>query len=451
MVSSGFDSSYADPLGSMMLGSDDYRRFTRKLCSKGFTLYKDQGQGQGQNQDEDEDKDDHELSYSNNYRKKYSNEKKENNEKHDIPIVFCHEGGYSADYVPFCGVAVIEELLGENGVPAVEPAASDSDNDKQTKAKNSNSSSSAGGSNPGPGRREIKKEKEKENNKEKEKEMSHFNSFRMNSGKEREVQTLRRVVDPYMDECREWGYQSLQINQKLILDTVASIHKIKAETPVKEYYNTTLDGRDVLRLSIKEFEEFKKTLTALVDSNPMMKKVFRHYCRKGPGKLTRGAIIMTSDCKNRVDIMKCMKIGMKNSKDDSSKKEKIKDYDTYIDVARDFFESCSKLISFYGRRTDLHLDLDSTGFIIHVEDGHSEPGDCDEHGQIKLIEMTTFLFKIFFKVTRLRYTHKHTENHKSSVKQAELNYISCYFNVSDTEASDTEASYTEDEEEAEEE
>ena len=28
-------------------------------------------------------------------------------------IVFCHEGGYAESYVPFCGVAVVEALLGE--------------------------------------------------------------------------------------------------------------------------------------------------------------------------------------------------------------------------------------------------------------------------------------------------------------------------------------------------
>jgi hypothetical protein len=30
----------------------------------------------------------------------------------DGRIVFCHEGGYAAPYVPFCGLAVIETLSG---------------------------------------------------------------------------------------------------------------------------------------------------------------------------------------------------------------------------------------------------------------------------------------------------------------------------------------------------
>ena len=34
-------------------------------------------------------------------------------------IVFAHEGGYSKEYVPFCGLAVIEELLGKRADPPV--------------------------------------------------------------------------------------------------------------------------------------------------------------------------------------------------------------------------------------------------------------------------------------------------------------------------------------------
>jgi hypothetical protein len=32
--------------------------------------------------------------------------------------VFCHEGGYSAPYVPYCGAAIVEGLLGIEPVVA---------------------------------------------------------------------------------------------------------------------------------------------------------------------------------------------------------------------------------------------------------------------------------------------------------------------------------------------
>lgn len=62
-------------------------------------------------------------------------------------IVFAHEGGYAKDYVPFCGLAVIESLVG--------------------------------------------------------------------------VKTA--VVDPYLTEVRNWGYQSLQPHQKSLVDAVAAL------------------------------------------------------------------------------------------------------------------------------------------------------------------------------------------------------------------------------------
>lgn len=69
-VSSGFDASFLDPLGAMMLTSSAYRDITASLVS---------------------------------IAEKYS----------DGRIIFSHEGGYSKDYVPYCGLAVIEELSGE--------------------------------------------------------------------------------------------------------------------------------------------------------------------------------------------------------------------------------------------------------------------------------------------------------------------------------------------------
>eukprot|EP00899_Mesostigma_viride_P010336 jgi/Mesvir1/19303/Mv10373-RA.1 len=69
LVSSGFDASYNDPLAAMILGSEDFRFFARTLCDLADELCGGRA-------------------------------------------VFAHEGGYSASYVPFCGVAVIEEMVG---------------------------------------------------------------------------------------------------------------------------------------------------------------------------------------------------------------------------------------------------------------------------------------------------------------------------------------------------
>ncbi|MBK0418612.1 class II histone deacetylase [Leucobacter sp. CSA1] len=68
-VASGFDASVWDPLGRMMVTSDGFRRLAR--------LMKDLAE-----------------------------------ELCDGRLVFGHEGGYSAHYVPFCGLAVLEELAG---------------------------------------------------------------------------------------------------------------------------------------------------------------------------------------------------------------------------------------------------------------------------------------------------------------------------------------------------
>lgn len=69
LVSSGFDASDADPLGSMMLSSESFGSFAKKLKDVAETMC------QGR-------------------------------------IVFAHEGGYSKDYVPFCGLAVIQGISG---------------------------------------------------------------------------------------------------------------------------------------------------------------------------------------------------------------------------------------------------------------------------------------------------------------------------------------------------
>jgi len=77
LVSSGFDASYADPLSAMMLSSDDYRYMSKRMLEVA-------------------------------------------GEKCEGRIAFVHEGGYSEIYVPFCGAAVFEELLGLKGNDCIE-------------------------------------------------------------------------------------------------------------------------------------------------------------------------------------------------------------------------------------------------------------------------------------------------------------------------------------------
>jgi acetoin utilization deacetylase AcuC-like enzyme len=69
VVCSGFDASTIDPLGRMMLHSDGYRTLTRLLMQAASALCGGR-------------------------------------------LALSHEGGYSASYVPYCGLAVTEELSG---------------------------------------------------------------------------------------------------------------------------------------------------------------------------------------------------------------------------------------------------------------------------------------------------------------------------------------------------
>ncbi|EEY59827.1 histone deacetylase, putative [Phytophthora infestans T30-4] len=69
LVSSGFDASYADPLAAMILSSSVFRFMAHEVVDVAKRICAGR-------------------------------------------IVFAHEGGYSETYVPFCGAAVIEELLG---------------------------------------------------------------------------------------------------------------------------------------------------------------------------------------------------------------------------------------------------------------------------------------------------------------------------------------------------
>jgi acetoin utilization deacetylase AcuC-like enzyme len=69
VVASGFDASALDPLGRMMCTSETFRELTRMLMAAAAELCGHR-------------------------------------------IVATHEGGYSNEYVPFCGLAVLEELSG---------------------------------------------------------------------------------------------------------------------------------------------------------------------------------------------------------------------------------------------------------------------------------------------------------------------------------------------------
>lgn len=69
LVASGFDAAAMDPLGRMILTADDYRTLTGRVLGLADELCSGR-------------------------------------------VVVCHEGGYSSAYVPFCGLAVVEELAG---------------------------------------------------------------------------------------------------------------------------------------------------------------------------------------------------------------------------------------------------------------------------------------------------------------------------------------------------
>lgn len=69
VVPSGFDASGVDPLGRMMVSSEGYREMTRLLMKAAAELCGGR-------------------------------------------IAMVHEGGYSESYVPYCGLAVLEEMSG---------------------------------------------------------------------------------------------------------------------------------------------------------------------------------------------------------------------------------------------------------------------------------------------------------------------------------------------------
>jgi len=68
-VASGLDASAMDPLASMMMTSDGYRKLTQVMLGVASEVC-------------------------------------------DGRLVVCHEGGYSPAYVPYCGLAILEELSG---------------------------------------------------------------------------------------------------------------------------------------------------------------------------------------------------------------------------------------------------------------------------------------------------------------------------------------------------
>jgi len=69
VVASGFDGSGVDPLGRMIITSDGYRAMSRMLTNAARDLCGGR-------------------------------------------LVMTHEGGYSAMYVPYCGLAVLEAMSG---------------------------------------------------------------------------------------------------------------------------------------------------------------------------------------------------------------------------------------------------------------------------------------------------------------------------------------------------
>src|SRR5690606_15898589 len=69
LISSGFDGNVMDPLGRMMCHSETYRALGRSAVELAESLC-------------------------------------------DGRLLALHEGGYSTAYVPFCGLAVVEELAG---------------------------------------------------------------------------------------------------------------------------------------------------------------------------------------------------------------------------------------------------------------------------------------------------------------------------------------------------
>ena len=68
-MSSGFDASYLDPLGTMMVTAECFGHLAKSLVDL------------------------------------------------NVPIVFVHEGGYSENHAPFCGLRVVEAMMGLSESP----------------------------------------------------------------------------------------------------------------------------------------------------------------------------------------------------------------------------------------------------------------------------------------------------------------------------------------------
>jgi acetoin utilization deacetylase AcuC-like enzyme len=150
-VSSGFDASFTDQLGAMMLSSDAYRYMTQQLmevadrCCEGRLL-------------------------------------------------FSHEGGYSKDYVPYCGLAVVETLVG--------------------------------------------------------------------------MKTA--CDDPYLQDVHRWGYQSLQMHQKAVIDTAWELHNNRAPPDEQSEGDEDLYLSERMRLLFNEIKSKEKREEILVALQQMM-------------------------------------------------------------------------------------------------------------------------------------------------------------------------------------
>eukprot|EP00750_Incisomonas_marina_P003197 INCI12899.1.p1 GENE.INCI12899.1~~INCI12899.1.p1 ORF type:complete len:515 (+),score=76.06 INCI12899.1:316-1860(+) len=156
-VSSGFDANYLDPLARMMLCSDDYRYMARQLLEEAEVLCNGR-------------------------------------------IIFAHEGGYSADYVPFCGVAVVEECVRTSAAHMTTPDL------------------------PGPVETDESSHTSNEH-------IHYHRGYRLNKGV---FGVLKDQEDPFLGEVLNWGGQDLQSHQRQLIDSVCRLHKLPVEDAAQD-------------------------------------------------------------------------------------------------------------------------------------------------------------------------------------------------------------------------
>lgn len=153
-VSSGFDASYLDPLARMMLCSHDYRYMARRLLEEAEVLCNGR-------------------------------------------VLFVHEGGYSADYVPFCGVAVVEECVKASAAHKGTPGSAE-----PVKVEESSGSKFAPNE-----------------------DIHYHRGYRLN---QETSGALKDQEDPFLDEVLNWGGQDLQLHQRQFINSVCRLHRLPA-------------------------------------------------------------------------------------------------------------------------------------------------------------------------------------------------------------------------------